>query len=207
MGNKRIPADQATLPLCTQCNTDFGEQLEVPMSGILDDNEDGNGISDHEAEIIVRWLWKVEGLLWHISNPTSAYSPKYTLRERVLSPLDSIRGHLILAIALCETIDPTYGDSPMGIDSHGRVDGVFVSGVFSQTAMMVVLDAFSDLIPRQFSIYRLLADRGIVTSRAKLFFPRTTFPSDTELVGVTYTSSLPLTAAHEAFATHLHTTT
>ena len=26
---KRIPANQATLPLCRQCNGDFGEQLEA----------------------------------------------------------------------------------------------------------------------------------------------------------------------------------
>ena len=169
------------------------------MSRILDDIEAGRGLSDNEAETVVRWLWKLDGLLWHISNPTRDYSPLYTLRERVLKPLDGIRGELILAIALCERIDPKYRDAPMGIDS-GEGDGIFVSGVFSRTAMMVVLRAFVDLIPAGFSKHRLGASRGEPTADAKLFYPGTTFPTDTELVGVTWQSSHCLTAAHEEWA-------
>jgi hypothetical protein len=174
------------------------------MSRVLDDIEAGRGISDNEAELIVRWLWKAEGLLWHVSNPTHNYSPIYTLRERVLRPLDGIRGQLILAVALCERIDLTYGDSPMGIDSHSEVDGIFVSGVFSRTAMMVVLAPFLELIPKQFSLYHLLPHRGDPIADAKLFYPRVTFPTDTELVGVTWQCSPRLTAAHEAYAHELH---
>jgi hypothetical protein len=92
----RIPADEATLPLCRQCNRDFGDQLEAPMSRILDDIEADRGLSDNEAELIVRWLWKIEGLLWHVSHPTHDYSSKYTLRERVLRPLDAIRASSFL---------------------------------------------------------------------------------------------------------------
>jgi hypothetical protein len=33
--NKRIPALSATLPICTDCNRDFGEKLEKPVSKIL----------------------------------------------------------------------------------------------------------------------------------------------------------------------------
>jgi hypothetical protein len=204
MPDKRIPADQATLPLCQQCNSDFGAQLEARMSRILDDIEAARGLSDNEAELVVRWLWKLEGILWHISHPTRDYSPVYTLRERVLQPLDGIRGELILALALCESIDPTYGDAPMGLDSHRAIDGVFVSGVFSRTAMMVVLAPFTDLIPKEFSSYRLSPTRAESTADAKLFYPRTTFRTDTELVGVTWHCSHELTAAHEAYAHQLH---
>jgi hypothetical protein len=200
----RIPADQATLPLCRQCNGDFGDQLEAPMSRILDDIEAGRGLSDNEAELIVRWLWKIEGLLWHLSHPTHDYSPKYTLRERVLRPLDAIRGELIVALALCASVDPTYGDAPMGLDSHGDIDGIFVSGVFSRTAMMIVLAPFQELIPQQFSQYRLAPIRGQADADAKLLYPKTTFPTDTELVGVTWLCSRQLTAAHEAYAHQLH---
>lgn len=174
------------------------------MSRILDDIEAGRGLSDNEAEVVVRWLWKVEGVLWHISNPTHNYSPVYTLRERVLRPLDGIRGQLILALALCQGLDPSYGDAPMGIDSHGEVDAIFVSGVFSRTAMMVVFAPFSELIPNEFSTYRLSPTRGEPTADAKLFFPQTTFPSDTALVGVTRQCSPRLTAAHEANAKQLN---
>jgi hypothetical protein len=205
MPNKRIPAHQATLPLCQQCNSDFGTELEEPMSHILDDIEAARGLSDHETELVIRWLWKLEGLLWHISHPTHNYSPVYTLRERVLRPLDGIRGQLVLALALCERIDPTYGDAPMGIDSHCEVDGIFVSGVFSRTAMMVALAPFAELIPDEFSTYHLSPTRGERTADAKLFYPRVTFPTDTELVGVTWQCSRRLIAAHEAYAHQLHT--
>ena len=101
------------------------------MNRILDDFEDARGISDNEAELIVRWLWKVDGLLWHISHPTQDYSPIYTLRDRVIRPLDAIRGELILALALCASLDPRYGDAPMGLDCpwrarwHFRVRSLF----------------------------------------------------------------------------------
>ncbi len=204
---KRIPADQATLPLCQRCNSDFGEQLEAPMSRILDEIEAGRGLSDNEVEVVIRWLWKIDGLLWHVSHPTHDYSAVYTLRERVLRPLDGIRGELILALAMCESVDPTYGDAPMGLGSHGGIDGIFVSGVFSCTAMMVVLAPFEELIPERFSSYRLSSDRGEPDADAKLFYPTITFPTDTELVGVTWHCSHQLTAAHEAYAHELHAKT
>ena len=173
------------------------------MSRILDDIEAARGLSDNEAELVVRWLWKIDGLLWHISHPTHDYSPIYTLREPVLRPLDAIRGELILAVALCANVDPTYGDARMGLDSHGAIDGIFVSGVFSRIAMMVVLAPFEDLIPQQFSSYRLGPTGGKPDADAKLFYPKTSFPTDTELVGVTWLCSQQLTAADEAYAHQL----
>ena len=114
------------------------------------------------------------------------------------------RFELILALALCATVDPTYGDAPMGLDSDGDIDGIFVSGVFSRTAMMVVLAPFQDLIPQQFSSYRLAPVGQEAWADAKLLYPKTTFPTDTELVGLTRRCSRHLTAAHEAYAYQLH---
>jgi hypothetical protein len=107
-------------------------------------------------------------------------------------------------MALCQGIDPTYGDAPMGIDSRAEVDGIFVSGVFSRTAMMVVFDSFIHLVPRAFSIYRLLPRRVDAAGDAKLFYPRTVFRDDTEAVGVTTDWSHDLTIAHEAFALEIN---
>jgi hypothetical protein len=90
INGKKIPADQATLPLCKQCNDDFGAQLESPMSRLLTEIENGKGVSDNEAEIVIRWLWKLEGLLWHVRHPSHDYSAKFTFRERVLLPLNDI---------------------------------------------------------------------------------------------------------------------
>lgn len=201
--DSRVPAHQATLPLCQQCNTDFGKVLEQPMRQILHDVERGRGLSDFDAEIIVRWLWKIDGLLWHVGNPSHRYSATKSLRDRVLKPLDEIRGHLVLAMALCKNVEPGYGDSPMGIDS-GNSDGIFVSGVFSKTAMMVVLEQFVHLIPHRFSTLRLSPKRDEPLSKAKLFYPSMAYATDTDLVAATWEHSQVLTAAHVANAVALH---
>ena len=137
-----------------------------------------------------------------IQQTTILRSTRY--ESGVLQPLDGIRGELILALALCRSVDPTYGDAPMELDSHCGIDGIFVSGVFSRTAMMVVLAPFQELIPQQFSSYRLAAVHGEADADAKLLNPKTTFPTDTELVGVTWLCSHRLAAAHEAYAHQLH---
>lgn len=100
-GAKRdVPALAATFPLCEQCNRDFGEYLEGPTARLFDEIEAGAGLSDNDAELLVRWLWKIKGLAWIADHPDGQYSSKYTLRERVLLPIDEIRGHLTLGIAL-----------------------------------------------------------------------------------------------------------
>src|SRR5262245_9695115 len=79
----------ATLPLCEECNNDFGVQLERPVSLIFEALEAGEGITDKEAELLVRWLWKFEGMFWSAENhthPELLYSDRWTLKERVLGP-------------------------------------------------------------------------------------------------------------------------
>src|SRR6266498_2812771 len=132
----------ATFPLCVACNSDFGQGLEVPVARIFEDLEQGKGISDLEGELLVRWLWKLEGLGWIFEFSGGRYNDKYTLRQRVLHPIDDIRGQLTLAIALVEKIDPDFGDAPMGLDSRCLHSAIFVSGVFSKVAVMVVLAPF-----------------------------------------------------------------
>ena len=167
------------------------------MAQIFEDLEQGKGISDLEAELLVRWLWKLEGLNWVFQFPEGRYNEKYTLRQRVLHPIDDIRGHLTLAIALVEKIDPDYGDAPLGIDSRCQHSAIFVSGVFSKVAVMVALSPFEHLIPAMFSQYRLAAKRDAI-SGAKLFYPQTGFPLCIEAVGVTKLASCELTKLHDA---------
>ena len=121
------------------------------------------------------------------------------MRQRVLHPIDDIRGQLTLAIAVVKEIDPNYRDAPLGIDSRCQHNAIFVSGVFSRVAIMVVLALFDHLIPARFSRYRLAAKRDAI-SGAKLFYPQTGFPLCTEAVGVTTLASLNLTRLHDAFA-------
>src|SRR5581483_900291 len=166
-----VSALSATLPLCVGCNTEFGRELESPMARVFDDIEAGRGISDEEAELIVRWMWKFEGLAWVFHHPRDVYTQRYTLRDRVLRPIDDIRGNLTLAIGLAEQRDPEFEEGAMGIDSFNVHNAVFVSGVFSRIAILVSLSIFDEDIPVVFSKYRLARHRDHSTEKAKLFFP------------------------------------
>jgi len=197
--NPRLPALAVTVPLCVECNRLFGEQLESPVAAIFDDLEARRGISDLEAELLVRWMWKITGLSWIATHPYGKYNRIYTLRERVLRPIDALRGDLILALSLIEAINPSYGDKPLGVDSTTEVDAVFASGVFSKIAIMAVHAPFAHLIPQAFSLFRLLPNRD-ATSSAKLCHPKVGFKNDTEAVSVTMLSSIALSEAHDKAA-------
>ena len=59
-----VDPDNATIPLCRECNEAFGTVLEGPVAEIFRQLEQGASISEDEAELLVRWLWKFEGLHW-----------------------------------------------------------------------------------------------------------------------------------------------
>jgi len=197
-----IPASAATIPLCKKCNHDFGEALESPVSRIFYNLESGIGISDNEAEVLIRWLWKFEGLAWHLFNPIGTYTRKYSLRERVLQPIDEIRGELVLAISLISEIDPDYGDAPMGIDSFNELNAIFVAGVFLKIAIMVLLNDFTEMMPENFSLYRLSSNRGELAD-AKFFYPKIGFQNDTEAVNLSQIIGRQLSKLHDDVFHHL----
>jgi hypothetical protein len=201
-GEKRIPAIAATVPLCTECNHLFGDQLEAPVSAIFDDIESQRGISESEAELLVRWLWKITGISWIAFHPYGRYTRTRTLKERILMPLDELRGNMMLAVSLIRDIESKYGDRPMGVDSSTEIDGVFASGVFSYVAMMVLLEPLSELVPVQYSQFRFLP-RSDATCDAKLFYPTRGFNTDTEAVSVTWEASQVLSVAHDELATFI----
>lgn len=187
----------ATVPLCLSCNQLFGEELESPVSQIFEDLETGRGLTDSEAELLIRWLWKLEGLAWLWENPKSNYSPGLTLKERALNRLGEIRGHLSLGVGVIHHLDPKHGDAPLGIDSTNNRNAIFVSGVFSRVALMCFLSAARHLVPQTFSVYPL---RATEDNHGKLFFPRTTFNDDNEAVFVTKAASRQLDFFHEHHA-------
>lgn len=202
MGRRGVSALAATFPLCEECNTAFARNLESPTSRLFQDIEQGQGLSDEEAELLVRWMWKIKGLDWIAAHPDGHYSSKYTLRERVLLPIDEIRGRLVLALALVAGQHPDSTDLPMGVDAATKHDAIFVSGVFSEIAMMVVLDQFEAMIPGQFGRYRLAQTRSPLHA-GKLFHPPRSFRDDVEAVGVTYLASVLLSNAHDQLALDL----
>lgn len=155
-----------------------------------------------EAELLIRWLWKFEGLSWIFTHPQHKYTEKYTLRERVLQPIDDIRSGLSLAISLAQEIDPTFGDAPMGLDSWNEHDATFVAGVFSRVAIMILRHRFEPDVPDQFSLYRL-SDRSAPDRAAKLFHPKTGFRTCVEAVGITKKIGLYLSHAHDLEARNL----
>lgn len=189
----------ATIPLCEECNKNLGDELEASVTKIFQDLEQGNGINDREAELLIRWLWKQAGLGWIIENPQGIYSANHTLKDRVLKPIDNIRGALTLAISRIEEIDPYYGDAPMGLDSDTNYDAIFVAEVFSKLALMVVRSRFEAMIPGNFSQYSL-ASKPDELSGAKLFYPKVGFQTCTEAVGITKTVAITLSERHDAIA-------
>jgi hypothetical protein len=199
-GGKKINPKAATFPLCQQCNAAFGAELESPVRKIFDDLESGAGISDFEAELLIRWLWKFEGLVWLMQNPKGNYSHAYQMRDRVLGRLGSIRNHMSLAVSLLLRVDPRYGDAPLGICSTNQRNAIFVSAVFSKVAVMCLLSEAYEFVPAQFSIYRLLEGESAPTSTAKLFFPKTGFLDDSQAVGITRKASSALDEFHEEVA-------
>jgi len=199
LAGNRVNPLAATLPLCVGCNRDFGRVLEDPVSRIFDDLESHRGISENEAELLIRWLWKIDGLFWIASYPEGDYSRKYTLREKVLSPIDIARSYLRLAVSLIDHIDECFKDKPIGIDSHCRIDGLFVAGVFSQTAIMVVHEQLESQIPKQYSVLRMQRQPDS-SSNAKLFYPITGFVDDTQAVTVSMILGARLSTAHDAFS-------
>ncbi len=195
----KVPALAVTVPLCHECNSTFGRELEAPVSALFDDLESGKGITDLEADLLVRWLWKIAGLFWIAAHPTGDYTKGLTLRQRVLVPITGIRGDLTLAIALIERVDPQYGDAPLGLDHTSRLNAVFVSGVLSRLALMVVQEPLAPLIPSAFTQYRLLPVPD-ATSAAKLCHPKVGFSTCTDAVGVTIEASRELSIAHDRLA-------
>jgi hypothetical protein len=196
LDRKWIPANAATIPLCAKCNKDFGKILEVPVSQIFNDLESDRGLSDAEAEILVKWLWKFEGLAWIFNNPDDIYTKKYTLAERVLRPIDEIRGSLVLAIGMIDKIDPSFGDAPMGIDSYNLHNAIFVAGVFLKVAIMVLLKDFALMVPSEFSQYNL-AEKPSELANAKLFYPKVGFRNDIEAVIKTLLVAKTLSSLHD----------
>lgn len=199
---KRINPKRLVVPLCKRCNKDFGRELEHPVSRIFEDLEAGRGASELEAELLIRWLWKFEGLFWIYTHPEAQYTTKYTLRERVLQPIDDIRSELSLAISLIGEIDPSFGDSPMGLDSWNEYDATFVAGVFSRIAIMVLRSQFEDDVPGQFTIYRF-SNQGDADQSVKTIYPKTGFRTCVDAVATTTQAAGYLSYAHDLVARNL----
>lgn len=197
---KKVSPSSATISLCKLCNNLFGTELEAPVIEVFNALELRKGISDTQAELLIRWMWKFEGFCWLLHDPFRTYSHSTTLRNRVLNRLSKGRSEVSLAISLIDKIDPKYGDLPMGVASENKANCIFVSGVFSRVAILVFLTKFAGDIPREYSIYTLDNSISSSTTDARLFHPQTGFSDDTSAVRTTHVVSKLLVRLHDDFA-------
>ncbi|MEH2523999.1 MULTISPECIES: hypothetical protein [unclassified Bradyrhizobium] len=61
LDEQTIDPDKATIPLCQECNEGFGNALEGRVAEIFRELDREAAISEDDAELLVRWLWKFEG--------------------------------------------------------------------------------------------------------------------------------------------------
>jgi hypothetical protein len=167
---KMVNPSSATIPLCKKCNNAFGTDLEAPVITIFDQLEEDRGISDYEAELLARWMWKFEGLGWLLHENIRTYSHSVSLKQRVLNRLTANRSEVSIAIARIEGIDSKFGDMPMGIDSEKCLKLFFVSGVFCKVAIVVLLTRFTGLLPSNYSVYTFAESIDSKTETARIFF-------------------------------------
>jgi hypothetical protein len=198
---RNVDPDKAVVPLCDECNATFGKVLEGPVAGVFRALDREGGLSDHDAELLVRWLWKFEGLQWGIfrDHNTDEYTGRYTLRERVTTSkaFDEIRSELVLAVALARANDPGHGDWPMGLDTPVGENAITMSGVFRRVALIVSLARFADKIHPAFGQYAFgprPADRN-----AKVFSPPCSFLTPRGAVTATQEAAMELCALHDEF--------
>jgi hypothetical protein len=149
-----LSPDKATVPLCDNCNNAFGTALEAPVSQIFRVIDDGEAINDIEAELIVRWMWKFEGLQWALYTGSGG-TTKYSLRDRIAEPhaFAEIRPMLLLAMATCHANDPGFDDWPLGIDTPPGEDAITMCGVFKRVAIVVSLTDFEGDVPDVYGKY------------------------------------------------------
>jgi hypothetical protein len=197
---KWVSALSCTMPLCHRCNKLFGKELESPVSVIFNTLESGKGISDYDCELLIRWLWKTRGLFWHIGNiGNDTYTHAYTLKERILQPIDQIRGNLVIAIARFEEVDPSAKNLPMGIDSTNEISAIFVSGVFSKLAILVIHNDFVEFVPDNFTCYKL-KDELDINDKSIAITPRIAFSDGRDATSTTQKCSNILSMLHDGQA-------
>ncbi len=88
----------------------------------------------------------------------------------------------------------------MGLDSPiSNKNGIFVSGVFSKIAIMVIHKKFLHLIPDNFSVYEFADVSNTIDG--KFFYPKVGFKDDNYAVTTTILSSQKLATLHEKLLT------
>lgn len=179
---RKVPASSCTIPICVDCNAQLGIELEGPVSKIFESIENGNGFNDCEAELLVRWLWKINGMFyWSICNENWKYGYN-TLKERVLSPIESPRNRISIVISLIEDDKEDFGCSPIGLDTFSIFSNVFCAGVFSKISIAVIYSKFAEHVNKdKWSVYTLSSAPLLMNPNYRIF-PKVDFKTGSEAV-------------------------
>ncbi|MDH2342734.1 hypothetical protein [Bradyrhizobium sp. SSUT77] len=199
LDGQTVDPDKATIPLCAHCNETFGTSLEGPVAEVFRQLEQGAALSENEAELLVRWLWKFEGLQWAAATnkPEGLYTRRYTLRERAAeaNAFNEVRADMLLAVALTHSNDPDFNDWPMGLDTPPSENALTMSGVFGRVALICSLAEFADEIPDVYGKYRF--DAPVGGRDTKLFLPPMSFPLSKGAIDTTREVGLRLALLHD----------
>jgi hypothetical protein len=200
LGRKGVHPGKATVPLCGECNNLFGTILEGPVSQIFRALDDNQPISDFDAELLVRWMWKFEGLQFFcFAEPEQVYTRKFCLRDRVTKPepFAEVRDKMMLALATSHANDPGRGDWPMGLDTPAGEDAITMSGVFKRVSIITSFALFDELIPDLYGKYKF---GPIPTDRtAPVFSPPCSFPFSRGATDMAQFIGEQLSVAHAEF--------
>lgn len=200
-GKKGVNPERATIPLCEDCNSALGQKLEAPVALIFRAIEAGENLSDDDCGLLVRWMWKFEGLAWGMSLgklPNARYSDKFTMLQQLTDPrvFEEIRPRMALALATIEQNDEGFEDWPIGLDTPvSETNAICVSGVFGRVALITLLVDFAQHVPPEFGVYRF--DQCEVARHLKAFLPPQGFPNPKAAIKSTTTASEELVQLHE----------
>jgi hypothetical protein len=160
-------------------------------------------LSDLDCELLVRWMWKLEGLQWHLAfvdMPEYVYTQTRTLIERVATsePFEEVRADVVLAVSRIEKNDEGFEDWPIGLDMPPSPNGgMLASGVFGRIAILTSLRIHADVISPQFGLYWF---GKVAKKNERTFLPPLGFDIAANAVNTTIEVSLKMEALQSEFA-------
>jgi len=169
LGKAYVAGQNCTIPLCKECNSLLGKELETKVQTIFTNIEAGNGINDYEADILIRWIWKIAGMLYRVINP-EWYQGGITLKQHVLTPIVQPRERISIAISIIEDGFEDFGYAPVGLDSVCKISSIYCAGVFSRLSIIVLYTEFIDKIPNNWGVYTL-SKTPLMMNPDKKFYP------------------------------------
>lgn len=173
-----VSADKLVVPLCVECNSLLSVEIETPMSNVLKRIENGQGFNDAEAELIIRWLWKMKGMFyWSHCYDGWEYS-SFRMKDHILGEITKPRSRISIGVSLASKNEKGY--IPIGLCDMTLYSNMFVSGVFSRTSFIVFYTDLIKYIDQEIWTVHTLSDVPNILNDKKKFYPKTSFSTGVE---------------------------